>query len=263
MTSTPSIVHRGSEGLKRSLSRSSSTKRHSHTEKVDKGKQPERPPPHPLGHTGEHAPSITVLSPPPGENDEAVDDEDEEGWSSEGSIQSISKAHATGTGHNKSPPRRISSRVGGQVKNVVRSARKRGASFRKEHHHGSVMGGEDEEPRGRDRSSSVRGHGHGHGHSASAPSAPSLGLSHQGSGLASPRSRVGKLVSDSRGPTREPSPARSVRFVDGQSAGTRTPSRYAGVQQQQQQQQARGGSETPPSGRSGVPMSRQESWRST
>ncbi|KAJ2915913.1 hypothetical protein MD484_g4528, partial [Candolleomyces efflorescens] len=163
VASTPSIVRRGSEGMRRSLSRSSSTRRTSHSQKLDKGKQPERPSAHPLGHPSDHAhtPSITVISPP----QDAEGDEDEEGWSSEGSIQSISKATAataTGQGHNKSPPRRTTSRVGSQVKNIVRSARKRGASFRKELHHHGASAEEDEEPRGRDRVSSVRGHGHGH-----------------------------------------------------------------------------------------------------
>ncbi|RXW24370.1 hypothetical protein EST38_g1482 [Candolleomyces aberdarensis] len=121
VASTPSLARRGSAGMRRSLSRSSSTKRHGH--KADKGKQPERPP-------------ITIISPAPGDNDEAVEDEDEEGWSSDGSIRSVSKATPhTSHGNNKSPPKRMSSRVGSQVKNIVRTARKRGASFRKDHHH--------------------------------------------------------------------------------------------------------------------------------
>lgn len=307
VSSTSSLGRsRSGSGTRRSLSRSSSTKRthhlphlhHKHHDrhhdgKSDKGKHPERPSIQPLSGgnaDNQHlrTPSVTVVSPPQGDDDRDEDaEEDEEGWASDGSVKSLSNASPTGQSQSKSPPRKISTgRVGSQVKNIVKSARKRGASFRKDHlhhhhpHHphptsspnaGGDSNDDGDRPRGRDRSSSVRGaqgtasptspgssssssarHGHGHGH---------LGTSAIGHGLTSPRSRVGKLVSDSRGPTREPSPARSVRFLDGQS-GARTP-RYGGT--------PLGGSETPPNGSTGVglglgtgvPMSRQESWRST
>ncbi|KAF6754944.1 Sodium/hydrogen exchanger family-domain-containing protein [Ephemerocybe angulata] len=165
---------------------------------LEKGKQREAPSPTPpsQGEGSGSTPMPSIMVTP--------NDDEDDGWASEGSATSASKSE-------EGKHRSRGARIGGHIKNVMTGRRRRGSSVRGREVH-QQPGDVEMEQRGRDRSTS-RGGGAGRLTPRAGTETPPIGI-RQGRGLMPHMPHSGLS-------TREASPARSVRFTP--QSGPRPP----------------------------------------